>query len=173
MFSQSRYSVLSEDYDPALTTRPRSIVTKPPSLRPSIRPWNGSPVYKPGQICLIEESPLKPLSIALTKAPGSFTSRNGRTLKATGHDKIMPVFSGKERPCIIMDVPDHCLGTARYKRGHFFCLMATFGSSEGQYESFGGLLRRFVVPVEPNQWILFDSGTSAFKTSPAWHHSRQ
>ncbi|KAK0239703.1 hypothetical protein EDD85DRAFT_459636 [Armillaria nabsnona] len=169
----SRYSVLSEDYDPLKPTRPCSIVTKPPSLRPSIRPRNVSPVYKPGQICLIEDSALTPLSVALTGACGNFTPRNGRTLKTTGHNRIMPISSGKERPCVIMDVPDHLAASVKYKKGHFVCLMATFGSSEGQYESFGGLLRRFVVPVEPNQWILFDSGTSALKTSPAWRHPRQ
>ncbi|KAK0228930.1 hypothetical protein IW262DRAFT_1293610 [Armillaria fumosa] len=145
MFSQSRYSVFSEDYDPLKLLRPRSIVTKPPSLRPSTRPRNGCPVYKPGRICLIEQSALKPLSIALTKAPEK-----------------------KDRASLWMSRI-----TARYKKGHFVCLMVTFGSSEGQYKSFGGLLRRFFVPVEPNQWILFDSGTSALKTSPAWRNPRQ
>ncbi|KAK0196733.1 hypothetical protein F5146DRAFT_1116177 [Armillaria mellea] len=159
MFSHSRYSVLSEDYDPLKLNRPRSIIPKSPSLRSSIRPRNGSPVYKPGQICLIKESAFTPLSVAMTEACGNFIPRNGLRLKTFGHDRIMPVSSGKERPCIIMDVPGH-LKAAHYKTGHF-------------YESFSGLLRRFVVPVEPNQWILFDSGTIALKTDPAWHNPLQ
>ncbi|KAK0183658.1 hypothetical protein F5146DRAFT_1148819 [Armillaria mellea] len=173
MFSHSRYSVLSEDYDPLKLNRPRSIIPKSPSLRSSIRPRNGSPVYKPGQICLIKESAFTPLSVAMTEACGNFIPRNGLRLKTFGHDRIMPVSSGKERSCIIMDVPGH-LKAAHSKTGHFVCLMATFdGSSEDQYESFSGLLRRFVVPVEPNQWILFDSGTIALKTDPAWHNPLQ
>ncbi|PBK92940.1 hypothetical protein ARMGADRAFT_142645 [Armillaria gallica] len=58
--------------------------------------------------------------------------------------------------------------------GHFICLMATFKSSKGKYEELGGLLQRFVVPVEPNEQVLPDSGMYALTTDPAaWSHPWQ
>ncbi|KAG7448176.1 uncharacterized protein BT62DRAFT_930271 [Guyanagaster necrorhizus] len=113
----------------------------------------------------------QPLSAALGQANGPLALRQGSSLTTDGHH-VIPVSSGIERPCIIMDPPRPLVGQPQTK-GHLICLMATFASSGGQYESFGKLLQRFVVPVEPNEQLLPDSDMYALKADPAWRHPRQ
>lgn len=59
------------------------------------------------------------------------------------------------------------------KKGHFICVMATFSSSEGQYERLGKLLQRFVIPIEPNEQLLLNSDMYALKIYPACHNPQQ
>ncbi len=59
--------------------------------------------------------------------------RRGASL-TTQSDKVVPISSGKERPCIVMDAPPHLSSRRNPKKGYFICLMATFESSGGQYE---------------------------------------
>ncbi|SJL00877.1 uncharacterized protein ARMOST_04191 [Armillaria ostoyae] len=73
-----------------------------------------------------------------------------------------------------MDPPrDYKLPKGARSGGHYICLMATFASSHSDYGRFGSLLRRFVVPVEPNEQILPDSDMFALRTTPAWRNPKQ
>lgn len=119
------------------------------------------------------ESVFTPLSQALTAAQGTIDAQEGRSLTFRG-GQLAAVSYGDERPCIIMDPPPgHTLPHGGQKKGYFVCLMATFASSHGNYGSFGNLLRRFVVPVEPNEQLLPDSDMYALKTIPAWRNPKQ
>ncbi|KAK0211126.1 hypothetical protein DFS33DRAFT_1484095 [Desarmillaria ectypa] len=159
----SRYTVLSKDYN---STGSLS-VPKPPSVRPRKFPQH-PPTFKRGQICLVEETIFSPLCEALNKVDGPLETRSGLSLTAKS-GKVVPVSSGpKRRPCIIMAPPSNRVPVGSRKQGYFICVMATFASSEGQYERLGKLLQRFVVPVEPNEQVL-----PAFKTDPAWRHPQQ
>ncbi|KAK0441971.1 hypothetical protein EV421DRAFT_1736580 [Armillaria borealis] len=165
----SRYSVLSADYDPNKTRRPSSI-SKPSSV--TSRSRKAPPTFRPGQICVVTESVFTPLSEALTDAKGTIDAREGCSLTFKG-GQLAAVSSGEERPCIIMDPPPHLKSKGKRRKGYFVCLMATFASSHGDYGRFGRLLRRLVVPVEPNEQILPDSNMDALKTTPAWRNPWQ
>ncbi len=165
-----RYSVSSEGHD-----RLRSLsLSRPPSVRSRIRkpPQRHRPTFQPGQICLVEETVFSPLCEALNSVGGPLETRSGLSL--TAEDGVaVPVSTGpKRRPCIIMDPPSNYFVPVQ-NTGHFICLMATFKSSKGKYEELGGLLQRFVVPVEPNEQLLPDSGMHALTTDPAWSHPWQ
>ncbi len=167
----SRYSVLSEDYNPDKPAKPRSTISKPPSFRPR----KALPNHQPGQICLVKESTFKPLCEALQLANGPLDIRKGTSLTVNpSSGRLDIVSSGIERPCIIMEPPpgyQHPKGHRR--KGHFVCVMATFALSGGQYERFGRLLQHFVVPIEPNPQLLPDSEMYALKTYPPWRHPWQ
>ncbi|KAK0228976.1 hypothetical protein IW262DRAFT_1490886 [Armillaria fumosa] len=170
MWSSSRYSVLSEDYDPNEARRPNSIL-KPLSVTSRAR--KASPTFRPGQICVVTESVFTPLSKALTVARGALATREGCALTFES-GRLAAVSYGETRPCIIMDRPhDYKLPKGATSGGHFICLMATFASSRSDYRRFGSLLRRFVVPVEPNEQLLPDSEMTALRTTPAWRNPKQ
>ncbi|SJL00793.1 uncharacterized protein ARMOST_04107 [Armillaria ostoyae] len=162
--SRSRYSLLSEDDDATSQVS----VPKPPSVRIP----RATRTFQPGQICIVKESVFAPICDVLKDSFGPFEGRTGASL-TTQSGKVVPVSSGKERPCIIMDAPSHLSSRRNTKKGYFICLMATFASSGGQYERLGKLLQRFVVPIEPNAQLLPDSNMYALKTVPAWRHPWQ
>ncbi|KAK0463754.1 uncharacterized protein EV420DRAFT_1638674 [Desarmillaria tabescens] len=166
----SRYAVLSEDYDPNKPARPRSLISKPPSV--TRRPRRAPTTYRRGQICLFKLSAFTPLAEALDNAEGPLALREGCSLTIRDGSPAA-VSSGKERPCIIMDPPAGYKSDKGRRKGHFICVMATFASSGGDYKRFGQLLQRFVVPVEPNAQVLPDSEINALKTNPAWLHPLQ
>ncbi|KAK0463725.1 uncharacterized protein EV420DRAFT_1104777 [Desarmillaria tabescens] len=145
---------------------------KSPPLRIRKAPLH-PPTFKCSQICLVEETIFSPLCEALNSVGAPLETRTGISL-TTRSGKVVPVSSGpKRRPCIIMESPSDHVSMGPRKQGHSICLMATFGSSEGLYEELGQLLRRFVVPIEPNEQILPDSDMYALKTVPAWRHPLQ
>ncbi|KAK0484072.1 hypothetical protein IW261DRAFT_1592037 [Armillaria novae-zelandiae] len=167
----SRYSVLSEDYDPNEAGR-HSSISRPLSLASRAR--KATPAFRPGQICVVTESVFTPLSKALTVAHGALATREGCTLTSRG-GRLAAVSHGEERPCIIMDRPHDWrkLPKGTPSGGHYICLMATFASSRGDYGRFGSLLRRFVVPVEPNEQPLPNSEMTALRTTPVWRNPKQ
>ncbi|KAK0496992.1 hypothetical protein EDD18DRAFT_1331682 [Armillaria luteobubalina] len=170
MWSSSRYSVLSEDYDPNETRRPNSI-SKP--LAAFSRARKEASTFRPGQICIVTESVFTPLSKALTAAYGALAPREDRALTFE-KGRLAAVSYGDGRPCIIMDRPHgYKPPKGAPSGGHFVCLMATFASSRGDYGQFGSLLRRFVVPVKPNEQLLPNSEMTALRTLPAWRNPKQ
>ncbi|KAK0211041.1 hypothetical protein DFS33DRAFT_1484025 [Desarmillaria ectypa] len=129
-------------------------------------------IFKPGQICVVKESIFTPLCAALNGVPVPLETREGSSL-TTRDGEVIPVSSGKERPCIIMDATSDLSSRRNPKKGYLICLMATFASSGGQYERLGKLLQRFVVPIKPNPQLPPDMDMDALKTEPAWCNPRQ
>ncbi|KAK0484048.1 hypothetical protein IW261DRAFT_995943 [Armillaria novae-zelandiae] len=162
--SRSRYSLLSQDDDATSQVS----VPKPSSVRIP----RAIQTFQPGQICIVQESVFTPICDVLQDAFGPLDPRTGASLTAQS-GKVVPVSSGKERPCIIMDAPSHLSSRRNTKKGYFICLMATFAASGGQYERLGKLFQRFVVPIEPNAQLLPDSNMYALKTIPTWRHPWQ
>ncbi|KAK0228916.1 hypothetical protein IW262DRAFT_1293596 [Armillaria fumosa] len=162
--SNSGYSLLSQDDDATSQVS----VPRPPSVRIP----RTTRTFQPGQICIVKESVFTPICDVLKDAFGPLEPRIGASL-TTQSGKVVPVSSGKERPCIIMDAPPHLSSRRNTKKGYFICLMATFAASGGQYERLGKLFQRFVVPIEPNAQLLPDSNVHALKTIPTWRHPWQ